>query len=205
MAMDTIEIQAIVFDIGGVFLHPDPSRVPVPEHLRQDLLGLSEGWNADELWERYKRGGLAEEEYWKTRARTIVRPDAPDWTTLRDWWDDAVTLDVALRDLARSLSRTTRLAALSNAGAELERRLVRHELADLFEVVVNSHRVGMAKPEEAIYRHIAERLRLSPDRLLFIDDKPRNLDAAATVGLHTHQYASAMVLATDLERRFGIR
>jgi HAD superfamily hydrolase (TIGR01509 family) len=204
--MGKLAIRAMVFDMGGVFLHPAagrPTWIGAGSSVPEGLLAAS-AWNSDESWEIYKRGGMDEETYWRGRQASLGADGPTDWTDLRDWWDSAVRLDRDLVALARQLAERLTLAALSNAGAELERRLDTFGIADLFAVVVNSHRVGMAKPEAGIYRHVADKLQLKLSDLLLVDDKPRNTDAAGTLGMHTHIYRTAALLADDLARRFAI-
>ena len=53
----------------------------------------------------------------------------------------------------------------------------------LFDDVISSAVVGMAKPDHRIYRLAAERLKLPVEECLFIDDAERNVEAAREVGM----------------------
>ncbi len=64
--------------------------------------------------------------------------------------------------------------------ARLRERLGIHEL---FDAVVCSAEVGMAKPDPAIYRLAAERLGLPPEACVFVDDSEANVRAAEQVGM----------------------
>ena len=46
-----------------------------------------------------------------------------------------------------------------------------------------SHRLGIAKPEAAIYAHAAQGLATAPEHVLFIDDREDNIQAARQAGL----------------------
>lgn len=52
--------------------------------------------------------------------------------------------------------------------------------------VVISGRVGMMKPDRAIYQHLLDENGIDPDmeQVIFIDDRQENVDAAETVGMH---------------------
>jgi epoxide hydrolase-like predicted phosphatase len=52
------------------------------------------------------------------------------------------------------------------------------------DVVVDSCRVGMRKPEPGIYLLTAERLGVEPEVCVFLDDVEPNVDAARAVGMH---------------------
>ncbi len=49
-----------------------------------------------------------------------------------------------------------------------------------------SARIGMAKPDADVWQHAVERLDSPAERLVFVDDKPANLDAARAAGIHAH-------------------
>jgi putative hydrolase of the HAD superfamily len=53
----------------------------------------------------------------------------------------------------------------------------------LFGVVVDSSEVGVRKPDPRIYRALLERLDRDPEEVAFVDDLPRNVEAAAALGL----------------------
>ena len=56
-------------------------------------------------------------------------------------------------------------------------------IAHLFDDIVCSAEVGMAKPEAAVFHLAAERLGVPPARCVFVDDWDRNVEAAQGVGM----------------------
>jgi HAD superfamily hydrolase (TIGR01509 family) len=80
-------------------------------------------------------------------------------------------------------------------------------LEALFEVLVFSGDVGMAKPDPAIYRLAASRLGLSPGECVFVDDLAVNIRGAVAAGLvgvhHTSVAATLAELAVLLGVDFG--
>ena len=75
-------------------------------------------------------------------------------------------------------------AIVSNMGdtvhAEMEREF---EWLSRFDVLVWSYRLGVAKPDPAIYRYALDKLGTLPGETLFIDDRPANVDAAQALGM----------------------
>ncbi len=67
--------------------------------------------------------------------------------------------------------------------------------------IVVSARVGLMKPDPAIFRLSAQRAGMAPQDLLFIDDSRRNIDAAAAVGFDTHHFDDPADLWPALEAR----
>jgi len=87
--------------------------------------------------------------------------------------------------LARELRASHKLAILSNADRSLRERLESDiGIHHLFDDIVCSAEVGMAKPEPAIYLLAAERLGLEPSECVFVDDLDTNVEAARQVGMH---------------------
>lgn len=75
---------------------------------------------------------------------------------------------------------------------------------ELFDAVVISGEVGMRKPEERIYRHTAELLRLTPDECVFVDDLPTHVRAAVGVGMVGVRHVTTEQTIIELETLFGV-
>ncbi len=48
--------------------------------------------------------------------------------------------------------------------------------------------MGVAKPDEGFFDRIADELRVEPESLLLIDDRPDNIEAARANGWHAHRF-----------------
>ncbi len=55
----------------------------------------------------------------------------------------------------------------------------------LFDVVIDSCRVGVRKPDPRIFALALEALGVDPPHVLFVDDQPGNVAAAAALGMQT--------------------
>jgi len=104
------------------------------------------------------------------------------WSTGRGVVDQA-----ALRVLqaARSVAA---LGLVTNATTRLDDDLARLGLRDAFDFVVNSSAVGCAKPSRCFHKHAARRCGCEPGAVLFVDDRPENVEAAIAFGFHGHLY-----------------
>jgi 2-haloacid dehalogenase len=95
-----------------------------------------------------------------------------------------------------------RLLALSNWSAEtFPRARAQLGFLDDFEAVLLSGRVGLLKPDPAIYRLLMERHDVHPAHTLFIDDSARNVESAARLGFDAIVFRSAESLREELTRR----
>jgi HAD superfamily hydrolase (TIGR01509 family) len=64
--------------------------------------------------------------------------------------------------------------------------------------VVCSGEVGVAKPDEGIFRIALERLGLDPADVLFIDDTEEHVLAARSLGMNGHHFINATALIDHL-------
>jgi putative hydrolase of the HAD superfamily len=80
------------------------------------------------------------------------------------------------------------LVALSNWDARLHAVLNKNGLGEFFKHCFISAELGWEKPDLAIYRHVAEILRLPPTALLSVGDDPRNdVEGPRKAGWHAMQ------------------
>jgi len=73
-----------------------------------------------------------------------------------------------------------------------------------FDVVVESSKVGVRKPEPRFYEIACELLAVRPEACVFLDDLGINLKPAAAMGMRTIKVLSAEQAVTDLEAVLGI-
>jgi HAD superfamily hydrolase (TIGR01509 family) len=72
---------------------------------------------------------------------------------------------------------------------------------DEFDHCVVSGHVGVAKPDERIFRILFDRVGRSPGELLFVDDTIANVRASEAAGMQAIHYAPGV----DLERELKVR
>ena len=96
-------------------------------------------------------------------------------------------------------SAGVRLLGLTNWSAELFRHAADAAPATTrMEHVVVSGRVGLAKPDPAIFRHLAVTHDVEPTRAVFVDDGPANVTAAQDLGFHAVRFTDARALRAAL-------
>jgi putative hydrolase of the HAD superfamily len=72
-----------------------------------------------------------------------------------------------------------------------------------FDVVVESSRVGLRKPDPAIYRLVCGELGIEPAEAVFLDDLGVNLKPARTLGMHTIKVVDPDEALAELEASVG--
>jgi putative hydrolase of the HAD superfamily len=77
------------------------------------------------------------------------------------------------------------------------------ELADLFDVVIESSKVGLRKPDTAIYELTCRELRVAPTEAVFLDDLGVNLKPARAMGMTTIKVDEPGRALAELEHVVG--
>lgn len=194
--------RVVVFDYGEVIsLSPSEADKAV-------VLGLAAA-PADEFWTSYWRhrealdqGTMSVPEYWAAVAADVKADWSPStvhalWVAdFRSWWSvETRTLDV----ISRLHEGGTRLAILSNAGFDFAGPFRRSPMGTLFERIFVSAEMDAVKPDPAIYSEVADELGIPLDRMVFIDNKSENTDAAAALGVTVHHFTAVDGLVAFFE------
>lgn len=101
-----------------------------------------------------------------------------------------------------------KVACLTNniAGEHVasERSATIAEIMSRFDVVVESSKVGVRKPEPRFYEIACELLGVQPSDCVFLDDLGINLKPAAAMGMATIKVTSAPQAIAELEALLGL-
>ncbi len=201
------EIRGLIFDYGGVLwdMRWDLARTLEQEHglrartIVETLYG-SDAWRKIEV-------GVGDRQAWLDDShRALEAAAGRELPPLHQHWRERQHLIAPNIDLIRRLRPAYKTAVVSNADSTLKRALREsHGIADLFDDIVVSADVGMAKPDARIYALSAQRLDLAPGECVFIDDLPANVEAARDAGMHAvHFLVNEHVLEMQLAE-LGVR
>jgi FMN phosphatase YigB (HAD superfamily) len=108
-------------------------------------------------------------------------------------WTAAIEGTIAA--VSRLRTEGIRLAVVSNSDGSVRESLSRAGFHDLFEFVVDSHEVGLAKPDPAIFVHALDRLGVDPSGAWYVGDSIYH-DVGG--GLGARMAASVLVDPFDL-------
>ena len=113
--------------------------------------------------------------------------------------NDTVLLAYIANDLRAQKHLATGL--LSNAGAQAADDYFQPgEIEQYFDVALVSGETGFVKPEAAFYRMRAERLGVSPEHCVMVDDRKEFCDGAVRVGMQAIEYRHFEQFEADLEK-----
>jgi putative hydrolase of the HAD superfamily len=75
---------------------------------------------------------------------------------------------------------------------------------DLFDVVIESSRIGLRKPEIRFFERACEQLGIVASQAVYLDDLGTNLKPARTMGMHTIKVEDPAIAIAELESVLGI-
>ena len=90
-------------------------------------------------------------------------------------------------------------------GTAAGRSLYAREIMELFDVVIESAKIGIRKPDPRIYAMMCEQLGVEPPACVFLDDLGGNLKPARAMGMTTIKVESAGQAIAELEAATGMR
>ena len=111
-------------------------------------------------------------------------------------------LDTSLVEYAKQLkTRGYRLSCLSNGSHEWTLKVINdHTIGHLFDEVVLSGDLGIVKPDHKIYEYTLDKLGVSAEQTVFVDDRQINVDAAQECGMTGVLFTDTPTFIDDFEK-----
>ncbi len=194
-------IKALIFDVGSVLVRmvDETPRLQLAERYNLPLIDVYHAIFDSPTAFPACVGQLTIEQHWEAVFTELPIPAPEKEAFIRQFWA-ADGLNTELVEAIRTLRQNYKLGLLSNAWSDLRANLThRWQIADLFEVLIISAEVGLAKPDPAIYQLALERLAVAPQEAVFIDDVLENIESAQSVGLLTVHYQDNLQLFAELQ------
>ena len=208
------EFDGVIFDLGGVMTEPlfhHPTDVP-PEYFSviafflgefRDHYHLTTGVHDLHLLEM---GKISDDEFfdrmiarYNESGNEQVDPREAQKVVFGRGMVACGAMADAVRQIHDAEYRTALLTNISREGEAIFTKLF--PVDELFDVVVDSSKVGMRKPDPEIFRLTCSRLGVAPERCLFIDDLLCNVEAAEALGMVTIQCLDPVAVADEVVRR----
>lgn len=200
-------IRHIIFDLGGVLLNID--------YLLTEQAFVALGFDdfaarysqlqQTSLFDDFEKGVITQEAF--IDAIKSMMPQSINDAQITAAWN-AMLLDFPLRRLQilQQLQLHYNLFLLSNTNEIHEAKfneLLKQQtgfpgLGVFFDKVYYSHRIGMRKPDKAIFKFILQQHDLDAAQTLFIDDSPQHIEAARDLGIQTVWLQKGMTIEDDI-------
>jgi putative hydrolase of the HAD superfamily len=202
-------IKAVLFDLGGVlttgpfegFADYERER-GLPEGLIRQINSTDPDTNA---WAKFERGEVDFAGF-----RQLFESEAAALGHVVD----AQEIMAAMRGLPRPemveavrfCRERFKTAALTNnfVAPDRERTADTVPFDDLFDVVIESSKVGVRKPDPRFYEMACAALAVEPTEAVFLDDLGINLKPARAMGMHTIKVVTADQALRELFAVLGV-
>ena len=210
-----VSLRAVLFDFGGV-IFDSPfdafARYEQAQGLPKDFIRTINATNPDvNAWAQFERTQVSFEVFCELfEAEAASAGHALDARAVMTALDGTVRPSM-ITALERLRVGGFKLAGLTNnvARADTSERAADHarahdELKLRFDVVIESSKVGVRKPEIRFYELACQALDVKPAECVFLDDLGVNLKPAAAMGMRTIKVLSAEQAIGELEAAVGI-
>ena len=194
-----MQIKVLMFDFGGVLMR---TLDLMPRRRWEIRYGLPE-WGLAKLVfdnpiaKQATVGKAQSSDVWNYVGVELDLSDNQLADLESDFWDgDKLNLD--LLDYIKSHSEVYRSIILSNAW--LEARDVFDSIPELkmFEEIIISAEIGIAKPDTSIFLHACEKVGVAASQVVFVDDIVENVKAAIALGMNGIVFESTSQTLSDL-------
>ena len=204
--MSAADVKAVLFDFGGVVLSSPFdafARYEVDNGLPPGFIRGLNATNPDaNAWARLERSEVNFDDFcrlYEAEAEAAGHPiDARQVMALL-----AGEIRPAMVEAIRRCAARLKTACLTNNFVLDGPRGERTEVMELFDVVVESSKVGVRKPDPRFYDIACELLDIEPPEAVFLDDLGVNLKPARAMGMRTIKVEDPAVAIAELESVVG--
>lgn len=187
-------IKNIVFDLGGIIMTLDPA-----EALRRfKALGLSDAeryldsYTQSGIFGNLEEGKITAEDF-RSKLSSLTGHELTFDECKHAWLGYRKDVPQRNLDLLKELrAKGYRLILLSNTNPFMMDWALSSEfdgkgssLNDYFDALYLSYRLGIMKPAPDFFRQVLDNENILPEETLFVDDGPRNVEAAGKLGFIT--------------------
>lgn len=179
-------IDVLFSDVGGVLLTNGWDHVQRQRACQHFELDWEEFEDRHQfVAERFETGRIDLDLYLE---RTVFYRERP--FSVEDFADTmrsgSSPLDGGIDLIRRVASAGVTVATLNNESRALnEYRISQFGLDEVFTAFFSSCYLGVSKPDDQIFQTALAVMAVEPGRALFIDDRPINIESAASLGIHT--------------------
>jgi putative hydrolase of the HAD superfamily len=201
-------IHAIFFDFGGVILEgfDGVDHEAIETEFGLEAKSLRKWVYRDSRWNDHQVGKCTLDEWHDSIRDAMSKGGVGERTEelLKRFVDAERLVNPEMVGLIKRLHGRYTLGIISNTVPGMMERLRRLlDFVDLFDIVVGSGDVGIAKPDPAIYLHATKLANVAPEQSVFTDDRADLAEAARAVGMHGFRFTGYERFVEDL-RSVGV-
>lgn len=185
-------IKALILDCFGVFFAD-----PIFKYMRNPNT-LPEDARALHTLDDQAAHGLLSKSNFIEKASVILGSSHKD---IEQIFFQQMDRNDELLDMILKARDTYKFALLSNIGADMmDGFFTPNERQSIFDTVILSGEVKLAKPDPAIFELTLGELGVQPAEAVFIDDSENHIKGALALGIPSIQFESNLQLKTELAK-----
>ncbi len=187
------QIRNIIFDLGGVLLHINPSlTLEAFRELGMPFLPKEEGRGFQHpVFIDMEQGHISNDDFRKGINDLLPKPVSNNQIDLA-WNAMLLSFDTERIEYLKELRQNYRIFLFSNTN-EIHAHCFQniffgqyqHSLPELFEQVYYSHDLGLRKPKPEAFAKVLRLAKINAEETLFIDDLEENCKASESIGMRS--------------------
>ena len=196
-----VPFKAILWDLGGVLLRTEDWE---PRRRLDEMLDLPNGKIYKLVFEcemsrKATIGEAANDDIWMWVGEQLELSN-DELVHVRDEFWSGDKIDRELIRFIRAHKTETTMGLLSNGWPSTRRFIDEHwHIADIFDDMIISAEVGLAKPDRRIYQLALDRLGVNAEQTIFIDDFEENIQGARELGIHGIYFQNPQTILEELK------
>lgn len=203
--MNQSPIEAILFDLGNVILPFNHYQIAEklsrwarrdpfndPQKIFSYLFDFQKGVIND-----YEMGKVSTLQFFKSLKESLRL--GLSFEQFKPIWNDIFREDSEVSEMIRFFKGKKRLGLLSNTNPlHFDYALRKFPIVKVFDRWILSHEVGFKKPAPQIFLKAIEWASVEPEKILFIDDMEKHVNAAVSLGMRGIRFVSSRELKDHL-------
>jgi glucose-1-phosphatase len=208
--MNQSRIEVILYDLGNVILPFNHYQIAEklsrfsktesrdPEAIFSFLFAREKG-----AINQYETGKVSTSEFFLDLKRSFRL--SVTFEAFVPIWNDIFVENPEVSETILSQKGRWKLGLLSNTNSlHFGYALSKFPIVRVFDRWILSHEVGFKKPDVEIFQKAMEWASVEPEKILFIDDLKKNVEAAVSLGMQGIHFTSAQQLKEELSKKLLI-
>lgn len=191
---NTKQLSTLIFDLGGVIVNLDlPLCISRLKQLgAQDVEKYLSNYGQSGFFLQWEKGEIGIDAF-RNEIRSICTGNPTNEEIDAAWCAFLQDIPAERVQLLIELKKNYRLLLLSNSnplhiGVSTKQELARqgYTLEEIFDQCFISYEMGLTKPHPEIFEQLLKDAGVTAGECLFLDDGPKNIDTAQSMGFQTY-------------------